>query len=162
MGDAEVHETERAGALGDQQVGGLDVPMDNAALMSVIEAGAQFRQPVHLPGQGHLIAGPDDLRHGPPGDELHGQVRVAFVLADRVDADDVRVVDLGRQARLAQEATARFLVGHLQDLDGDRTIEHRVEPEVHDAHAALAEAVSDFVRADMSWQLVHAGNPAVL
>ncbi len=162
VGDAEIEQAERAGVLGDEQVGRLDVAMDDAAGVRVGQAGAQLGQPVDLAGQGHLLAAADHLRHRPAGDELHRQVRVALVLADRVDADDVGVMDLGGEPCLAQEAPAGLVVGHLQDLDGDRPVEHRVETEVHDSHAAVSEAVPDFIRADMCGKLFHVCATAVL
>ena len=157
MRDAEVDEAEGAGALGDEQVGRLHVAMDDAALVRMAEPGAQLRQPVDFTSEWHLLAAPNQLRHRPAGDELHGQVRIAFVFADGVDADNVGVMHLGREPRLAQEAPTRLVVGHPKDLDGDGPVEHRVEAQIHDTHTAMAEAVPHFIRADMSRKLVHAG-----
>ena len=42
------------------------------------------------------------------GDQLHHQEEAAGLLADVVDRDDVRVVERGGGARLAQEALARL------------------------------------------------------
>ena len=80
MRDAEIEEAQHARALGDQQVGGLHVAMDDAALVGVTEAGTELREPVHLARQRHLLAAANDLRHRPAGDELHRQVRIALVL----------------------------------------------------------------------------------
>ncbi len=156
MRDAEIEEAQHARALGDQQVGGLHVAMHDAALVGVTEAGTELREPMHLARQRHLLAAANDLRHRPAGDELHRQVRIALVLTDRVNADDMRVMDARREAGLAQESPPGLLVGYLEDLDRHRPVEHRVEPEIHDAHAALTEAVPYFIRSDMSWKLVHA------
>ena len=67
VGDAEVEEAKGAAVLRNQQVGGLDVAMDDAAFVRVTESGTQLRQPPDFPRQGLLIAAADDLGHRPAG-----------------------------------------------------------------------------------------------
>ena len=159
VGNPEVQESQHAGGLGDQQVGRLHVAVDDAALVRVTEAGAQLGEPVHLPRERHLIAAANHLCHRPPGDELHRQIRVALVFTHRVDTDDVWMMDARGEAGLAEEPPPGLLVGHLEDLDRDLAVEHRIEAQIHDPHAAVPEAIPHFIRSDVSRKLVHAGVP---
>ncbi len=74
--------------------------------------------------------------------ELHGEKRNAVRLLDRVDRDDVGVVQRRDGARLAPEALDPLRRSrHLgrQDLERDLARELRVLGQVDLAHAALAE-----------------------
>ena len=80
---------------------------------------------------------------------LHDEVIEASIVADVVDAADVRVLQTGDGFRLAIE-----LLAHLgadasdgnHDLDRDRSIEAVIVCAIHLTHAARAEQFHDFVR----------------
>src|SRR5439155_25668858 len=84
-------------------------------------------------------------------DVLHGEVRLAFALADVIDGDDVRVVEvgggLGLQAEAGQVLGERQLAGP-DHLEGDDAAEGLVTGLVDDAHATLGDLVEQFVLAD--------------
>ena len=79
-------------------------------------------------------------------DEAHVEEQPAVDLAEVVQRDDVRVLQLRGGVRLAAEAlpehlVAREVVG--QQLEGDGPAAAGVEGAVHGAHAAAAELVLD-------------------
>ena len=104
-------------------------------------------------------APPDQLGQRLARDVLHGDERLAVVLADVVDGDDVRVLQPRREPRLALEALADVGVVDAQHLDRDEAIDGRIEREEERAHAALAEALADVIAIDgrraASWRTRH-------
>ena len=96
---------------------------------------------------------PDQLGQRLARDVLHGDERLAVVLADVVDGDDVGVLQPRRQPRLALEALAHVGVVDAQHLDRDEAIDRRIEGEEQRAHPALAEAFADAVAIDGLRQL---------
>ena len=76
-----------------------------------------------------------------PFDEAHRDVQHAVGLADRVDRDDVRMLDLRRDARLALEARAKRLVVRevgRDDLQRDDPVGPLLAGAVDHAHAPAA------------------------
>jgi hypothetical protein len=133
----------------DHQVGGLDVAVDDARLVRVAEAGAQLRNDLELTKERNRRAALDDLAQRLPVDVLHGNKRLALVLADVEDGDDVGVTELGDRAGLACEADAQVVVVRFaQELDRDLTLEHRVPGQEQRTHAALADALDNQVAAN--------------
>ena len=84
-------------------------------------------------------------------DELHGEVEHPVDLAGVVDGDDVRVLERGRDPRLAREALAEALrlgeVGR-DDLDGGAALEVEVLRAIDHAHPAAADPLLDPVSRD--------------
>ena len=83
-------------------------------------------------------------------DVLHGDEGHAFGLADVVDAADVGVGNLARDADLAVEAFEQAeIVGGLfgQEFEGDRLAEGEVGGAVNFTHAAAAQQSDDAVTA---------------
>ena len=81
-------------------------------------------------------------------DVLHGDEVGAGVPAPVVDADDVRVAEVGGRLRLAPEALDEVGVdGELgeQHLDRDLAVEQAVAPEEHVGHAAAPDALAQLV-----------------
>ena len=101
----------------------------------------------------------DDARDGQPArchlpieplalDQLHRQEPDAVLILDRIERDDVRVVEAGDGARLVFESRQAFGVrGHVgrQHLERDVTTEAAIARPVHLAHAARAERGDDLV-----------------
>ena len=76
----------------------------------------------------------------------HHEVGLPVRDAGAVDGQDVRLLDGGGGARLAQEALARALVVDelgRDDLDRDLAVEVELTRSVDDAHAALADRLLD-------------------
>ena len=86
-------------------------------------------------------------------DELHGEVAHPVGLADVVDGDDVRVLELGRDLRLALEAIDQLVharPGRGQPLEADGLDGHHAAQDlvlglVHGAEGARAQLLDDQV-----------------
>ena len=88
----------------------------------------------------------DHLRQALAFDELHRVVVDAAFAADRVDGDDVRVVERGGGAGFVLEAGELLLVEHRrerQHLQRDAAAERELLRFVDHAHAAAAELAED-------------------
>ena len=136
-GETEVEDL-RGAVVVDDDVGGLDVAVEDAAPVRggeparEVDADGERAAPFERPRQrGERLA----------AHELADEVRLLGVLADAVDGDDVGMLDARRRARLDEEALARRGVGLEvgDELDGHVTGEHRVLGEVHLAHLPRAE-----------------------
>ena len=80
--------------------------------------------------------------------ELHGQETNAFLVLDRMQCDDVGMIEGGHGARLVLEARVRLAVRRLvggQHLERDVTAESAVARPVHLSHAARAQRGDDLV-----------------
>ena len=83
-------------------------------------------------------------------DNLLGRhvVRLAVVLANVVDGDDVPVVEASRGSRLAQNALPQLGAVGPRHLDDDRPVDGGVTSDIHHAHAAAAEPLDNAVAPD--------------
>ena len=81
-------------------------------------------------------------------DEFHDEIRLAVVVADEIDLDDVRIVERGHAACFAQETLLHALIVRERigkHLDRDVAIERRFVAFVDHAHATAAELGDDVV-----------------
>ena len=149
LGQAEVQDL-RLPALGDEDVRGLDVAVDDALRVRGVEGVCNLDREIErdFERQRPVV---DPVLQRLAVEELHRDERLALGLVDVVHRADVRVVERRGRARFALEALertglARQFVG--QELQGDRAIEPHVLGLVDDAHAATAEAFRDLVMGD--------------
>ncbi len=137
----------RVRLLVEQDVGGLDVTMDDAEPM----CGRQGRENLESEHACSRLGEPARRELGgqrATGQAFHDDERHAVVFADVVDRDDVGVVDSGRGARLALEALAQVgLLGEIgaQDLDRDLAREAEVGRFADLAHAAATQQGPELV-----------------
>ena len=137
MGDAEIHHFDGAFVV-DQDVLGLDVAMQNAAAVGVIERLQNLQHHRHraLPRQGHEIP-----QHRAV-DELHHQAQAVAILQQGVELGDVGVVELGLQAGLFAKTLHHAGTGGVfaaQPLDGHLALQQQVHGAIHHAHSARAQ-----------------------
>jgi len=121
---------------------GVGVGVDEAAGERRPEGGGAVRGEGALPG--------DPVGQRLAGDQLHDEERAPFVLAGRVDADDVLVLEPGEEPRLAPEPLEGGRAGvppGAQELEG-HLAPGRVARPVDDAHAAARQLPLDLVGAD--------------
>ena len=125
---------------------GLDVAVDDAALVRRAEGARDVAEPENPPLHGDALVA--DVRAKRAAlDELHGDVRRAFDLANVVDRDGVRVRERGGGPRLAKESGATLRAGRRRaarafdahDFERDAPVESAVVSAEDAAHAALAE-----------------------
>ena len=153
----EVHDLHRPVFL-DEDVGGLDVAVDDAGLVGVGEPGQHLHDHRHLPLDGHRRGLAHRLLEVLALQELHrDEGRAVGVAAEVEDGDQVRVLHLRDRPGLASEAllelgVVRDLGDH--DLEGHVAVEDGVVGEVDLAHGALAEGAQDLVLADPAGQVL--------
>ena len=142
---------DRTALVGQEQVGGLDVAMDEAGGVGGVEGAGDLGQQV---GRQARVERPslEPIVEVGALDVAHGQERGALGLTGLVDGDDVGVVDRGRQLRLAQEAGAERLVVCVfggEQLEGHLAPELALLGEVDDAHAAAPQDALDAIRPEV-------------
>ena len=110
--------------------------------------------PARAPSSSARICGsssvPIERPQRPAGHVLHRDVGHAVVLEEVEQGYDVRVVELRRQPRLADEALRdRGIVAlEVQALEHDLPVERRLTHEEDDGHPAPGEHPDDLVAAD--------------
>ena len=149
LGQAEVGDLDPA-VVGDQDVLGLDVAVDQAGPVGVRE-GREDR--LHE-GQGarrrHRALLADHVAQRVPGDVLHHEEDDVVVGALVEDGDHVGVVEPRGRAGLADEPGRELLVvaeARVHHLDGAGAVESEVGGLVHAGHPAAGDARADAVAA---------------
>ncbi len=124
-------------ALGADDVGGLDVAVDDATLVGVRERRTEDRPDAqHVAVRQRPVA--QQLGERRPLDELGHEVDGVLVAAGFVERDDPGVRQAGGGEGLAL-AAAVGVVADRDPLDGDVALEVLVAGAIDDAHAARAE-----------------------
>ena len=147
LGQAEVGDAGRP-VLGDEDVGRLDVAVDDAARVGGGQAVGDLGGDGQGLGRGQgaaLDLGPQALAAAEGHGDEHAPV---LALADLVDGADVRVVEDGGGLGLVDEALAGLgVVDELrgQELEGDGAAELEVVGLVDDAHAAAADLAEEAI-----------------
>ncbi len=152
--DAEVRHLDLV-LLVDDQVGGLDVPVDDATRVGVVERRRHLAHEadhlLRLEARAPFEDGADRLAVH----ELHGEKRNAVFLSDVEEGHDARVGQRPRDARLLVEALDEGLVlgalaGYVEAdrLDRQGALDEGVEGPVDGPHRAEAERPRDLVAAD--------------
>ncbi len=149
-GQAEVGQVAVVGRV-DENVRGLDVTVDETAGVRRVE---RVRDLAHEPESALGRKRPRQEERSEIGavDEAGREVDLAVDLAGGVDGDDARVVDRGREPRLAQEALPeRRVAGELRrnQLQCDGPVESELGRSVHHAHPAAAEHALDPVAGEL-------------
>jgi hypothetical protein len=149
LGEPEVEDLHDA-LRRDLDVGGLEIPVDDAFLVSGVERVGD------LPGNRERVANgkrPSGhaIRERVPLDELEYEGERAGVFLHPVDRADVWMIQRGEQARLALEARDPLGMGREglgEDLDRDIAPEPRIARAINLSHAAAAEQRVERVDAD--------------
>jgi hypothetical protein len=146
-------------------VGGLEVAMDDAVLVGgAHRVDQRQREARELPRR--QAASGDQAGERLALHQLHREEVDAVGVLDRVDGDDIGVVQRGNRLGLALEAPEAVGVGrHLQrqDLEGDTAVQPGVFGGVDLTHSAFAERGDDVVVAEpRAWTKPHGGlRPAI-
>lgn len=133
----------------DGDVRALEIAMEDTVFMGM---GQRLGDLPGVPQQrlDRQAARRNRLRERPALDELHDDEVLAAVFPDLVDRANVRVVERGGRAGLAQQALARGLVAAVvrrQHLQGHVAAQHHVAGAVDHPHPAGAELRVDAVMA---------------
>src|SRR5262249_4858375 len=131
----------------EEDVGRLQVAMENAALVSVLDRFREDGQQLRSDQRGHRfrsVAQPPSQRDA--GTVRRGDVADAIDLACLVNCDDVRMVESGRGTRFLLEACPQlWFEQHVWSREFQRHFpaEHRIERKKDDSEAAAAQFSSN-------------------
>ena len=146
-GQAEIREQHLAAAV-EHDVGGLQIAMQHALLVGGGETGAELARDLQGLVAGQPADAPQQRAEVLAIDVLHGEEIQPFDFAEIVDAADVGVRHLARDADLVAESLERRLMVRDrlgQKFERHRLVERQVVGAVDLAHAALAEHGDDAV-----------------
>jgi hypothetical protein len=134
-----------------QNVAGLEVAVNHAAAMGVIERGGGLIDDALNPLKGDIAGCDNQVVDGAAGHIGHDDVRAVINLTVIVHGQNVRVLEVGSHLDFAAEALAEgrvFRVFRVDDLDRDPATfapDGRLPTTIHGRHAALRDALDDFV-----------------
>ncbi len=132
-------------AFGDENVGGLDVAMNDALGVRGVEAVGDVDGEGEEAFEVHGAAG-DGVLEGLALEVLHRDEGLAVGVADFVDGADVGVVEGGGGFGFAAETFEGLgIAGERfgEEFQSDETVEERVLGFVDDAHSAATESFDD-------------------
>ena len=154
---AEVGDAQAAVGI-EENVGRLDVPVDQAPPVGVVESGTGFDADADRLFGGEERPGIEDLAKRATGQVLEDQVGLVALLTPVVDPQDVGVVEGSYRTGLGPEPLEEGLVageGGVEDLDGHLAVEGHVVGQVDvggrtgahggDKSVTVAEDTSDGV-----------------
>jgi hypothetical protein len=136
--------------LGDEDVGRLDINMNDPRRMGRIERVSDLDRKRHQQIDFKRTSGDALLQHHAI-QKLHGNERLLAMPADFVDGADVGVVEGGSGACFAPETLERLRVTSNffgQKLQGDKATKFRVLRFIDHAHTAAPELLDDAVVRD--------------
>ena len=134
----------------DEDVGRLDVAMDDAALVGGLQRTGHVDDDAERDVERQTAVALEDALQILPVDELHDDEVDALVRAGVVDRRDIRVVKRGRGTSLLAEPRNELGIGceaGTEDLHRHAAIEEVVVCPVHERHAALTEQLNQAVAA---------------
>ena len=134
-------------AFGDENIGRLDVAVDDALGMSGIESVRNLDRQTEQGLRVHSLSG-DALFQRHAVHEFHGDERLTFVLTDLEDRADIWMVQRRRGLCLSLETGQRLWVSRYvvrKKLQGDKTVQAYVLGLVDDTHPAAAQLLDDAV-----------------
>jgi len=134
---------DRRALVVDQDVGRLDVPVEDADGVDRDQGPGEREGGIQRLVDREGAAEPEARVEPAAGDELRRDPRAPGDDADVVDGEHVRGSEPAQGLRLAPEADARLGVGQLEDLERDLVAEGGVEGPEDAAHAAPTELGPD-------------------
>ncbi len=136
--------------LGDENVGGLDVAVNDSRVVSGVEGvgavDADFEEEFDF----QRVRG-DEVLERSAVEKFHGDEGAAVVFADVVDGTDVGMVQRGGGTRFTLESFERLrIVGEIvgEKFESDEAAEARVFGFIDNTHSATAEFIDDAVVRD--------------
>ncbi len=152
LGDAEVGDLHPAGAV-EQDVAGLDVAVDDALAVGVVEGVGGLAGDAQHVAQTQARSGVEAAGEVDALDELEGEIEETLGLAGVEQGDDVGMQEAAGGPGLAQQALLAVVdllrpADEADGLDGELAVDLRIFGEIDLAHRAGAEKPDDAVAAD--------------
>ena len=146
--------------MGDENIGGLDVAVDQAQYVHVFQRLTAFENGIDhcfVIEQGAETA---MLFHRAAVDALHHHIVVNAIGHDIVNLDDVRVIDFAEQCRFSTQPQIgevitggfTFLRGLLDDLDRDFAVVKRIRRQIDGTGRTPAQHAQQGVFAEIARQ----------
>ena len=152
--DAEIDDLDETRAfIGAQQnVGRLDIAMNHAVSVRVIQRGRDLTQNRNRFVQWQLFFALEKRGQIATFEQLHREIRLrGFRHADRENRRDMRMMQVGRGARFAQKTLHKRLIVHSvrqQHFDRFQTMKINVMRFVNFGHAAAPQNRANLISAD--------------
>ena len=149
LGEAKIQDFDAA-AVGNENVGGLDVAMDDALFVGGVESIGKLDADFNGARNGKGAEG-DGFVEGLAFEQLHGDEGAAILFFDGVNGANAGMIERGGRAGFAEETFEGLFVamrGFRKKFQGDTAAELGVFSFVNDAHAAFAELAEDAVMGD--------------
>jgi hypothetical protein len=133
----------------EQDVLGLDVSVDDAVLVRVRQRVGDFGRDSECVGQRELLLALKPAPERLALDERHGEPELPAGIAGVVDRENVRVLQPGAEADLAQESVGPECLGQFwaKDLESDLPVVLDIVRKVDRGHAAPPQLALDLVSA---------------
>jgi len=136
----------------DENVGGLEVPVKDTVLMSIMNG---FSNGLQVPGGIERRQGPIPQQRCEilTCDQVHGKIMLSLVLTNLMDLDDVRVLQARDGFRLRPESLHLTLTGKApaQDhLERDDPVQADLPGLVNDPHPAAGDFRQEFVISEVA------------
>ena len=147
---AQIGQLRHAG-LRDHDVLGLDVAVNEALLVRVLECLGDLLDQQQRFAFRNALGGLDAVVHGVAVDILHHEVVMLAGLTHIEGPDDVLVVQLGCRAAFLVEARDEAFVAAVlarQDLDRHQTVKRHLLREIHRGHGACAQLAHHLIAGD--------------
>ncbi len=141
LGDPEVEDVGPRGGV-DEDVLGLQVAVDDALLVRVLDGARHVAERLERPVEREPVLPGEPPLEGQPLDELHGYVVLPLDLAGLEDGDDARMAEPRDGLRLSPEALEARRVRRAVVADGlerEEPLQAVVPGAEDDAHAAPAD-----------------------
>ncbi len=163
LGEAEVGHARLVKRV-DEHVGRLEVAVQDAVLMRIVDGLGDDLDVARGTGGGQWLAG------GEPGealalDKIHGEEGPTLVRANFVDGDDVCVLQTGGRRRFRAEPLGQVLarlVAEQEHLHCDNAAKALLPRLVNDPHAAAGDFFEQFVVAEVSTPIALTPGPATI
>ena len=146
----QVRDLHRAVAA-DQQVGRLDIAMDDVELIGVLQSGGDLLDDVQRPHDGNFAPLVDDLVQVGPVDVFHRDVKVAVGFAAVVDGDDIVMPQLRSRLSFRFEPFDERGIGGpfaRQNLERHQPLQFGVLRQVDGPHSARPDLLQDLILAE--------------
>ena len=140
--------------FGDQEIARLDITMDDAVFVGVLQGFTDLQAEVDDSFPGQFPFPTEKIGEGSPFDQFHRIESFRAFASSSEAPNDVRMVKLLQDIEFPFKSRQQDRVSgdvRWQQFDGNNPIIPRVSSTIHDSHAPLANFLEEFKWPDPSW-----------